>query len=155
MHIGSKVFGQQDKVGNQLIMRAFYNENKEYEYATIHLKLIKEKKRRLIGYVDVNEATFHCVRDSSKHYHYKTKGFGFNWEFLNGQFVYINKISMRLDDDKLYVFPKKVIEDNGIFLNFKQQGFELQRFLPFEFIRKYEKPLNDDTKCSYAEITKE
>jgi hypothetical protein len=154
MHIGSKVFSQQDKQGNIISMRAFFNENKEYVYASVHLKLIKEKRLRLIGYVDIPDNCFHCVRDSAKHYHYKTKGFGFNWGFLDGPFVFMDKISMRLDDDKLYVFPKSVLKEKGIFLNFKEQGFELQKFLPFEFIRPYEKPLKDDTKPSYAVVTK-
>lgn len=154
MHIGSKVFSKEDNAGNIISMRAFYNENKEYVYASVHLKLKKEKRLRLIGYVDINDNCFHCVRDSAKHYHYKTRGFGFNWGFLTGPFVYMDKIAMRLDDKELYVFPKKLLEEKGTFLNFKQQGFELQKFLPFEFIKQYQKPLKNDTEPSYATITK-
>ena len=39
MDIGSKVFGKEDKQGNALIVRGFYDENKEWTWATIHLKL--------------------------------------------------------------------------------------------------------------------
>jgi hypothetical protein len=50
-----------------------------------------------------------------------------------------------VDDDTLYIFPKKLISDSGIFLNFKQQGFELQKFLNVNLIESY-KVHNDDYK---------
>lgn len=153
MDIGSKVFGKEDKEGNALIVRGFYDENKEWTHASIHLKLVKLGKPRLLGYVDVQSATFNCVRDTNKHYHRKAGGFGFNWEILSSNLIHIKTISLRLDDDKLYVFPKSLVQDYGKFLNFKQQGFELQKFLHFDYIRKYEKPLKDDTKISFAEVT--
>ena len=113
------------------------------------------RKPRLLGYVDVQSATFNCVRYCDKHYHRKAGGFGFNWEILSSNLIHIKTIALRVDDDKLYVFPKKLIEEKGTFLNFKQQGFELQKFLDFNHIRPYEKPRNDnDTKFSYAEVTK-
>lgn len=155
MDIGSKVFGKEDKQGNALIVRGFYDENKDWTWATIHLKLANLNKPRLLGYVDVQTATFNCVRDCSKHYHRKAGGFGFNWEILSSNLIHIKTIALRVDDDKLYVFPKKLIEERGTFLNFKQQGFELQKFLDFNLIRPYEKPLKEnDTKFSYAEVTK-
>jgi hypothetical protein len=155
MDIGSKVFGKEDKQGNALIVRGFYDENKDWTWATIHLKLANLNKPRLLGYVDVQTATFNCVRDCSKHYHRKAGGFGFNWEILSTNLIHIKTIALRVDDDKLYVFPKKLIEERGTFLNFKQQGFELQKFLDFNLIRPYEKPLKEnDTKFRYAEVTK-
>jgi hypothetical protein len=155
MDIGSKVFGKEDKQKNALIVRGFYDENKEWTWATIHLKLSNLRKPRLLGYVDVQTATFNCVRDCAKHYHRKAGGFGFNWEILSSNLIHIKTIALRVDDDKLYVFPKKLIEEKGTFLNFKQQGFELQKFLDFNLIRPYEKPLKEnDTKFSYAEVTK-
>jgi len=155
MDIGSKVFGKEDKQGNALIVRGFYDENKDWTWATIHLKLANLNKPRLLGYVDVQTATFNCVRDCAKHYHRKAGGFGFNWEILSSNLIHIKTIALRVDDDKLYVFPKKLIEERGTFLNFKQQGFELQKFLDFNLIRPFEKPLKEnDTKFSYAEVTK-
>jgi len=155
MDIGSKVFGKEDKQGNALIVRGFYDENKDWTWATIHLKLANLNKPRLLGYVDVQTATFNCVRDCSKHYHRKAGGFGFNWEILSSNLIHIKTIALRVDDDKLYVFPKKLIEERGTFLNFKQQGFELQKFLDFNLIRPFEKPLKEnDTKFRYAEVTK-
>ena len=44
MDIGSKVFGKEDKQGNALIVRGFYDENKEWTWATIHLKLANLRK---------------------------------------------------------------------------------------------------------------
>ena len=154
MHIGSKVFGKEDKQGNQLLVRGFYDENKEWTYASVHLKLAKMSKPRLLGYVDVQDAVFHVTRDLAKHYHYKSKGFGFNWEILSGNLIHIKTISMRIDDDTVYVFPKSLIRDYGTFLNFKQQGFELQRFIRFDLIKRYEKTTTNDTKLSFVEVTK-
>lgn len=152
MHVGSKVFGKEDKQGNQLLVRGFFDENKEWTFATVHLKLANMSKPRLLGYVDVQDAVLHVTRDSAKHYHYKTKGYGFNWELLNGNLIHIKTISMRIDDDNLYVFPKTLIKDYGTFLNFKQQGFELQRFIRFDLIKRYQKPIENDTKVNYAEV---
>jgi hypothetical protein len=152
MDIGSKVFGKADKQGNQLLVRGFYDENKEWTHASVHLKLAQLSKPRLLGYVDVQDAVFHVTRDLAKHYHRKSKSFGFNWEILNGNLIHIKTISMRIDDDTLYVFPKSLIRDYGTFLNFKQQGFELQRFIRFDLIKRYEKITTNDTKLSFVEI---
>ncbi|CAK0758349.1 hypothetical protein CCP3SC1AL1_240033 [Gammaproteobacteria bacterium] len=155
MDVGSKVFGKEDKQGNQLLVRGFYDENKQWTHASVHLKLAKLSKPRLLGYVDVQDAILHVTRDLEKHYHYKSKGFGFNWELLNGNLIHIKTISLRVDDDKVYVFPKTLIKEYGTFLNFKQQGFELQRFLRFDLIKKYEKITENDTKLSYVEIAQQ
>lgn len=149
-----KDFIQADKFGNKIICRGFLNEKNEYTHCKVHLKLVKENRPRLIGYVDVNEHTFYCVRDSDKHYHYKTKSFGFNWEFLNGQFVFIDKIYLRVDDNKVYVFPKTLLSQYGTYLNFKQQGFELQRFLKYELIKKYEKTDEESVNFKIEEVFK-
>ena len=153
MDIGSKVFGKTDKFGNALIVRGFYDENKEWTHASVHLKLAKLKKKRLLGHVSVQDATFHVYREHEKHYHRKMQGFGFNWELLTSNLIDIRTIALKVDDDKLYVFPVKLIKEQGKFLNFKQQGFELQRFIDYNTFRPYEKPLNNDKFPSYAEIT--
>ena len=152
MDIGSKVFGKQDKQGNQLLVRGFYDENKQWTNASVHLKLAKMSKPRLLGYVDVQEAVFHVVRDTAKHYHYKTKGFGFNWEILTSNLIDIKTISLKVDENTLYVFPKSLLIDYGTFLNFKQQGFELQRFLRLDLIKRHAKISTRDTGVSYVEI---
>jgi hypothetical protein len=111
-------------------------------------------KPRLLGYVDVQEAVFHINRDTSKHYHYKTKGFGFNWEILNSNLIDIKTISLKVDEDTLYVFPKSLLKDYGTFLNFTQQGFELQRFLRLDIIKRYAKTSTSNTGISYVEIAR-
>ena len=141
----SRTFIKEDKVGNKLIAEAFLD-NKEYTFATINLKLAKERRNRLLGMVDVQKATYHIVRNSARHYHYKSKSFGFNWEVLSGNLIHIETISLRLDNDRLYVFPKSLITEYGTFLNFKQQGFELQRFLRFDLIKRYEKIFEKPTE---------
>ncbi len=52
----------------------------------------------------------------------------------------VQKVHMVIDEENHYEFPKSVASDYGTFLNFKEQGFELQRFVPFEIIKRYHVP---------------
>jgi hypothetical protein len=71
----------------------------------------------------------------AKHYHYQVKGFGFNWTILNDSYLNIENIHLLVDDKDRYVFKKDLLTRYGNFLNFKQQGFELQKFLKFQLIK--------------------
>jgi len=145
MNIASRLLQQQDKNGNTLFLRIFSNENKVDEYSSIHLKLTSEKGQRMLGHIDIPKKTFYCKRDMEKHYHYKSEGFGFNWNILADEYLdiaYINLSVFHIDENgndvkRRYIFPKSLIRDFGKVMNFKQQGFELQRFIKFELIKNY------------------
>ena len=145
MNIASRLLQQQDKNGNTLFLRIFSNENKVDEYSSIHLKLTSEKKQRMLGHIDIGKKTFFCTRDMERHYHYKSEGFGFNWNILADDYLdieYINLSVFHIDENgkdvkRRYIFPKSLIRDFGKVMNFKQQGFELQRFIKFELIKNY------------------
>ena len=81
------------------------------------------------------------------------KGYGFNWEILTSNLIYINKISLQVDHGDLYVFPKSVLKEYGYFINYVDQGFELQRFMKFDLIKIY-KVTNNDPKLSFTEVTR-
>jgi hypothetical protein len=155
MNVGSKVFGKEDNQGNRLLVRGFYDEYKKWTFASVHLKLVKMDKPRLLGYVDVQEATLYVTRQFSKrHYHYKKKGFGFNWELLSGNLIDIQTINLKIDDDTQYVFPKSIIKDYGTFMNYNDKGFEVQRLIRFDLIKRYQKHIENDTKINFIEIAK-
>lgn len=145
MILGSRLYADDDRQGNRIYLRVFHNEKKENVSANIHLKLKSEKHPRLIGSYHFDEKTFYCIRKMSKHYHYATKGFGFNWRILEDPYLDIQRIEMVLDDEVHYNFPKSLIKEYGTFLNFKEQGFELQRFIRLELIKNYRKNKTDDT----------
>ena len=137
MIVGSRVVAREDGFQNIVYMRIFSDENKYDVGATIFLKLKSENRRRNVGNLYLHDNSFHMRRNSQKHYHYATKGYGFNWNIINDDALEIKTIHLTIDETEKYVFPKSLIKDWGRFLNFKQQGFELQKFLPFDFIKKY------------------
>ena len=135
MIIGSKLFGDSDNQGNKLFLRVFYNENKEHVSANVHLKLQSGGKTRLLGKYDFHNKVFYCTRKMSKHYHYAAKGFGFNWRILDDPYLAITRVHIVIDDETHYEIPKSLIAQYGKFLNFKQQGFELQKFISLDLIK--------------------
>lgn len=145
MIIGSKLFADDDRQGNRIYLRVFFDENKENVCANIHLRLCSESRPRLLGKYHFNNKTFYCTRKMSKHYHHAAKGFGFNWKILEDPYLDIKRIHMRLDDEVSYEFPKSMIAEYGSFLNFKQQGFELQRFIRFDLIKIHRKNSDNGT----------
>ena len=139
----TRTMTRKDNFGNHLIMKAYLDDNNNDTHASFHLKLKSEDRYRLLGYLDVEKNIFYCKRKSSKHLHYKTNSYGFNWEIIGEPQLYIKNIALRVDDDTLYIFPKKLISDSGIFLNFKQQGFELQKFINVNLLERYKVHIDD------------
>lgn len=139
MEVGSRLLGRSDSSGNEIIMRVYYDENKVDTNATLYLRLKSEKRPRLLGNIDFTTKTFFCKRSRSKHYHYKSKGFGFNWTILEDEYLNIQKVHLLVDDSERYVFEKDLVKRYGKFMNFKQQGFELQRFMSFDLIKQFNK----------------
>lgn len=139
MQVRTEMYKNEDKQGNELYMRVFYDEKNEPQNAIIHLKLKSGKYPRQLGNLIFSTRTFFCKRDSAKHYHHKAKGYGFNWTILNDPTLSIEKVHLVIDETQHYVFEKSVIKNYGIFLNFQEQGFELQKFLPMEIIKNFPK----------------
>lgn len=137
MIIGSNLLGDVDNQGNNLYIRVFYNENKENVSANIYLKLASENKTRLLGRYDYHNKTLYCSRKMSKHYHYAAKGFGFNSRILDDPYLSIQRIHILIDEETHYEFPNSLIKNFGRFLNFKQQGFELQKFISLNLIKTH------------------
>lgn len=139
MNLYTKVFASDDNAGNRVYMKVYFDENNVHQNSIISLKLKEENRPRQIGSYDFITRTFHCKRKTAKHLHRKSKSFGFNWTILNDKFLAVENVYLIVDDEEHYKFPISLINDYGQFLNFKQQGFELQRFMSFELIKRYSK----------------
>lgn len=138
MNIKSRLLAKDDESGNRLYMRIFSDEHHYDTSATIHLKLAGAKSTRQLGYIDLTTKTFFCKRDTTKHYHYNTKSFGFNYTLLSDTMLGIKKVVVEIDNKEILSFPISLLESRGRFLNFKQQGFELQKFLELSIIREHD-----------------
>lgn len=135
MDVSSQIIGREDRQGNLIALRVFYNEKKEKTSASVYLGLASEKRKRYLGTVDFMQHIFYCKRSVSEHLHRMTQSFGFNWTILEDEFLNIQKIYLVVDDTTVYFFDKKIISEYGSFMNFKTEGFELQRFLSFDIIK--------------------
>lgn len=137
MIVDSRVMAKEDNAGNTLYLRIWSDENKFDVGGSIFLKLRSESKKRNLGNLIIKDRSFHIIRDSGKHYHYVSKSYGFNWNIINDVDLGIKSIHLIVDRKDKYVIPKSILETYGKFLNFKQQGFELQKFLPFDMIKNF------------------
>ena len=114
-----------DGKGNKLVLES----GKPYR---IKLEL-KGKRPKLIAQWDNKSKTLFVKRNSERHYHYKTRSYGFNAELLGS--LEIDNVNITIDREQ-FIVPFTEFK-NARHLNFSQEGFELQKFLPVEIIRKY------------------
>jgi hypothetical protein len=150
--MNSRLLGQSDKYGNDLFLQIFSDDNGVDVGCTVYLKLKSENKHRNLGNIYYKDRSFHVTRDSSKHFHYISKSYGFNWTILGDAELNIKTIHLIVSakvevlNDKndgikefvitrdKYIIPISVFKTYGKFLSFMQQGFELQKFLPLDII---------------------
>lgn len=118
-------YEMQDNKGNRLLLIS----GKPY---LVKLEL-KGRKPKLIAQWDSTTKTLFVKRNSARHYHYKSKSYGFNAELLSS--LEIENVNMTIDREQ-FVVPFSEFK-NARHLNFGQEGYELQKFLPIEIIRKY------------------
>jgi hypothetical protein len=115
-----------DAFGNKLILET----GKPYK---LYLYLKDITKPRRIGMYNPLIKQLQLKRDSSKHYHYKSRTYGVNAEILSS--LEIDNVLFNIDK-KNYVVPIQEF-NNAKYLNFNQQGFELQKFLSVDIINQY------------------
>lgn len=134
--------GATDKNGNTI--RSFFiddtGKNKlmvkqNSKLTTLTLKL-GETKSRHIGTVTKSTRTVAMVRTREKHLFRKGNAYGFGYYVLKNQ----SSIDwVRLSDDlgNHWKIPVRYIVEKGKFLYFKNQGFELQRFVSLEALEQF------------------
>lgn len=100
----------------------------------VFLKLLKEQKKRRLGYIDRGKQTFIIRRKRHTHLLRKINSYGFNHHMISKAKSF-DKISLR-DEFGEYTIPVSAVLMHGK-KHFKKQGFELQIFLPLEVIETF------------------
>jgi hypothetical protein len=114
-----------DKQGNRLVMETG---------RPFKLRLfLKGKRPKLIAHYDYDKKTLIVKKNSERHYHYKTKSYGFNYALFDN--LDIDYVHLTIDKE-IFNIPADAFNQARV-MNFSGEGFELQKFLPVEIIRKY------------------
>lgn len=128
-------------MGNEFKIRSFYIDEqntlliKSNDKLIIVKLLLKNMKPRMIGTVTKSTRTIEMKRKRGKHLHYMSNSYGFNDYILREQTTFD---WVRLSDDlgNHWKIPVSYIL-KGKSLNFKVQGFELQKFVSLENLEQF------------------
>ena len=128
------------KIG--FVIRRFYIDMENYLQIKSNDKLVEIKlklkgdKLRLIGTITKSTRTIVMTRKRDIHLHRITNSYGFNQYVLENGFLFD---TIRLSDDKggHWKVPVKYVLENGAYLHFQSQGFELQRFVSLENLEQF------------------
>ena len=101
----------------------------------IKLHLFGSKPRR-IGTITKSTRTIAVRRVRSKHLFRKFNAYGFNDYILRNQTTF-DWIRLSDDEGNHWKIPVKFVMEHGKYLNFKEQGFELQRFVSLDQIEQF------------------
>ena len=111
----------------------------------VHLHLNKEKRPRKLGLIDGD--TLFVERNSEKHFHRKTRSYGFNYLILK-KLDEIKTVHLTEDGLRKYRIPKSAVLNLGQVLNFKyaaeDQSFEVQIFLRKDYMQSYRTENTDE-----------
>lgn len=122
-----------DKEGNKWFVRQ----------NVVILKLANESYERKLGLIF--EGRFIVYKTREKHLFRNTNSYGFNYEVieeLTKQPYYIDYVDL-YDDFGMYRVPIQVIKEGDVMF-FKEQGFEIQRFVTLEVLELYKRELPED-----------
>ncbi len=101
----------------------------------VSIKLASETKARKIGVITKSTRTMVIERERYKHLFIKGNAYGFNEYILkHAKLFNVIRLSDEFHDWKI---PVEFILKEGKYLNFKQQGFELQLFVSLEQLGPY------------------
>jgi hypothetical protein len=120
----------EDSSGNKLI--ASHNDS------IINLSLLlADGKSRSIGQIDKEARVLRLIRSRAKHLMRVNNSYGINYYLIeNGQTF--DKVQI-VDEQNTWVVTKKYLIENCTTMNFKAQGFELQKFISLEKLNTFVK----------------
>lgn len=118
----------QDKSGNKLIA--------SHKDSIINLSLLlTDGKKRSIGQIDKASRTLRLIRSRSKHLMRVNNSYGINYYLLeNG--VTFDKVEI-VDEQKTWIVSKDYLIEHCTTMNFKTQGFELQKFISLDKLNSF------------------
>lgn len=103
----------------------------------IVLKLRGEGRSRRLGVLNIATNTLYIKRKRSQHLFKKNNSYGFNYHLLESakRFEFI-----RLEDEyNEWLIPRQYLLEKGVFLHFKQIGFERQIFVPLALLEEFKR----------------
>jgi hypothetical protein len=118
----------EDSSGNKLIA--------SHKDSIINLSLLlADGKKRAIGQIDKATKTLRLVRSRSKHLMRVNNSYGINYYLIeNG--VTFDKVEI-VDEQSRWLIPKDYLMEHCTTMNFKAQGFELQKFISLDKINTF------------------
>lgn len=122
-----------DDAGNLLVIR------NNGARLILSLKLRAEDRYRRVGVVNLSRKTLEVKRSRDKHLFRMNSSYGFNHKLLE-EAKSFDKIRLK-DEFSEWKIPTKFILENGSFLHFQGQGFELQTFVTLQQIEQFKRPV--------------
>jgi len=118
----------EDSSGNKLIA--------SHKDSIINLSLLlNDGKKRVIGHIDKATRTLRLIRSRSKHLMRVNNSYGINYYLIeNGQTF--DKVEI-IDEQSRWLIPKEYLIEHCTTMNFKAQGFELQKFISLDKINTF------------------
>lgn len=101
----------------------------------IKLTLRGDPRKRLLGIINEKSREFMVRRDRTKHLFKKAMAYGFNDSLLRNTKKF-EKVIL-IEDTGTFEIPVSDILSKGFYLNFKQQGFEVQIFMSLDELKPY------------------
>lgn len=119
----------EDSFGNGIIVR------REGNTLRLSLKLANNPRERKIGEIDMPTRTLIVTRIRVKHMLHKANAYGLNHKLI-AEATRFDTVRI-IDDYGRWDIPREFILENGKFLLFAKQGFELQIFISLEQIKQF------------------
>jgi hypothetical protein len=119
----------EDTQGNVLIATRINNK------LNLSLKLSSETIARKIGEVDMQTRTLIINRNRKKHLFRNGNAYGLNYKLIS-EAKSFDTVRI-IDEYGKWNIPREFILENGSFLLFNKQGFELQIFVSLEMINQF------------------
>jgi len=118
----------QDKSGNKLIA--------SHKDSIINLSLLlTDGKKRSIGQIDKASRTLRLIRSRSKHLMRVNNSYGINYYLIeNGKLF--DKVQI-VDEQNTWIVSKDYLIEHCTTMNFKTQGFELQKFISLDKLNSF------------------
>jgi hypothetical protein len=119
----------EDSFGNGIIVRRGGNTLR------LSIRLANNPKERKIGEIDMSTRTLTVTRNRAKHLLQKGNAYGLNHKLI-AEATRFDTVRI-VDDFGRWDIPREYILENGKFLLFAKQGFELQIFISLEQIQQF------------------
>jgi hypothetical protein len=118
----------EDRSGNKLIA--------SHKDSIINLSLLlTDGKKRAIGQIDKASRTLRLIRSRSKHLMRVNNSYGINYYLIeNGKLF--DKVQI-VDEQNTWIVSKDYLIEHCTTMNFKTQGFELQKFISLDKLNSY------------------